>query len=90
MSKDLNFNEPKKENFSKNEGKRSFADDISEGAIKEAISKVLEDVGNYLEDKKGDLCKTGKEYKNKMHEHPMKCALGALALGVIIGAVLKK
>jgi hypothetical protein len=75
-------------NYSKNQSGENPL--ISEENVKGAITKVLGDLGDYLEGKKGDICKTGQEYKSKMKEHPVGCALTALALGVIIGAVLKK
>jgi len=93
MSKEFsNFTDNVKNNsqndFSKNV--KNHKPEFSEENIQHTISKVLSDLGDFLEEKKGEVCKTTKEYKNKLKEHPVGCTLAALALGVIIGAVLKK
>lgn len=73
-----------------NEKRKGFFDNSSESAVKKAVASVIKDLNDFLEEKKDYFCRSERDYKNKIQKNPLKCALGVLTVGVILGIIFKR
>ncbi|MCE3255777.1 MAG: hypothetical protein K0R25_1271 [Rickettsiaceae bacterium] len=100
MTKNLaNDYSDSKHNYNQKESKvtetvRDAAKQLSESNIQEILSRVLEDFGKFLEEKKDDITEKASEctgkVRGKIKDHPLLAIAGAAAIGAIIGALLRK
>lgn len=104
MTKEVagNFNEVRKDFSDTRRDNSKFAErkaaEFSNENIKEIISRVMDDFGKFLEEKKDDITETASSYTNKyagkirstIKENPIYSIAGAAALGVLVAAFCKR
>ena len=86
-------------NITKNEISNFSSENISN--VKDIASEIIDDLSSFLGDKKDDLTQFFKKRKKDFFEtrdkcedqiksHPFFCILGAIAVGTLLGIVIKK
>ncbi len=99
MSKEMkdtnsNFSDTKK-NFENmkdsaaNTAKSAYAE-ISNDHIKEIVSRLTHDLGDFFKNRKDDFSNVKSKSKNQIKESPFLFVIGALAIGALIGMICKK
>ncbi len=58
--------------------------------IKQFSSQLTEELGQYLEGKKGDIAGMKCKCKNTIQENPFVAVIGSLAVGALIAMICKK
>ncbi len=58
--------------------------------IKEITAQLVEELSDYLKNKQGDIAGMKGKCKHHIKENPFTTVIGALAIGTLIGLLLKK
>ena len=68
----------------------SLFSNLSSDHIKQLTSHLSEEIGDFLQNKKGEVLSAKNKCKNHIKESPFLALTGALAVGVLLGMVFKK
>lgn len=71
------------------DAKAAFSD-LSNDGIKQLTSQLIDELSEFLESKKDDVVGVRDKCKKSIKENPFVAVLGTLAIGALIGIILKR
>ncbi len=101
MSKDTitsDYNNLKKNVSNTKDSAKDFAEGLAQegaeafstGNIKEVASKIIDEITDFLENKKNDISGAKGKCKSHIKENPFLVVIGAFIVGAVIGLLFKK
>ncbi len=69
---------------------KSAFSDLSNDGIKQLTSQLIEELSDFLESKKEDVVGAKNKCKNSIKDNPFIAIIGSLAVGALLGMILKK
>jgi hypothetical protein len=69
---------------------KAGADVLSGNNVKEVAAKIVDEITDFLENRKNDLIGVKGKYKDQIKENPFLIVLGALVAGALLGLLFRK